>query len=84
MFIWLLPGKSVIQSVAVRHRLLARTYSESERCSASCSVVSLFAPRYYLAKLHVTLYKSRKYVLCVSLPLWPEHAQQGVIKRMRE
>ena len=54
VFIWLLPGKSVIRSVAVRHRLLARTYSESERCSASCSVVSLFAAR-YLARLHVTL-----------------------------
>ena len=48
-----------VRSVAICYRLLARTYSESAWCNASCSVVvSLFAACYYtsiLAKLHLTL-----------------------------
>ena len=78
MFIRLLPGKSVIRSVAVCHILFCRTSSESRWCSASCSVVvSLFTVRYYtsiiiLAKF-TSHYKSCGYVLRVPLPLLLEH-----------
>ena len=47
VIIRLLPGKSVIQSVTVSHRLLVRT---SGQCSACFSVVvSLFAICYYIS-----------------------------------